>query len=334
MTQNLLIGRRRFLAGAAAASTLALPAFARGGERQVVRIASNQAAENATLQQLITDRGYFDRLGLDTSIVEGKTISAPMEAMLSGEADICMISAFVGFLPAIAQGKELRLVGAAMQLPALALYAASPALRRVEDLIDKSVGIGGTKGLLHILTIALLRKKGIDPARVRFINVGSNAQVFDAVATGKVDAGLSGIAGMADARAHVVEDGRLWRALPEYTYQPAYASVKALRDRPEAIARCLAAYTQLWRYLATPGSRAPYLDARRRMAGEASVAEGETVWDFIHRRRPYSAHPGVSAKRVAYLQALNVEVGLQTKVLPYDQVADMGPAIRANRLLR
>ncbi|MEZ0244400.1 MAG: ABC transporter substrate-binding protein [Sphingomonas sp.] len=333
MTQNLLIGRRGFLAGAAAASTLALPAFARG-ERHSVRIASNQAAENATLQQLIADRGYFERLSLDTEIVEGKTISAPMDAILSGAADICMISAFVGFLPAIEAGKELRLVGAAMQLPALALYATDPGLMRVGDLAGKRVGIGGTKGLLHILSIALLRKKGVDPAKVEFVNVGSNAAVFDAVATGKVDAGLSGIAGMADARAHVVEDGRLWKALPEYTYQPAYASVKALREKPEAIARCLAAYTQLWRYLATTGSREPYLAARQRVAGATSVAEGQSVWDFIHREHPYSAHPGVSPKRVAFLQQLNVEVGLQSKVLPFAQVADMGPAIRANRLIR
>lgn len=333
MTQSLLIGRRQFLAGgAAAASTLALPAFAKG-ERHAVRIASNQAAENATLQQLIADRGFFDQLGLDTNIVEGKTISAPMEAMLADQADICMISAFVGFLPAIEAGKEIRLVGAAMQLPALALYAANPAVGRVEDLAGKRIGIGGTKGLLHILTIALLRKKGVDPASIEFVNVGSNAAVFDAVATGKVDAGLSGIAGMADSRAHVVKGGELWKALPEYTYQPAYASVQALRDKPEAIARCLAAYARLWRYLGTPASRAAYLDARRKVAGEASLVEGAQVWDFIRHRHPYSAHPGVSAKRVAFLQALNVEVGLQKAVLPLVQVADMRPAMRAARLI-
>lgn len=332
MTDIPTIGRRGFLAGAAAsASLIGAPALARG-KRHAIRVASNQGAENATLQQLIVDRGLFERFALDAGIVEGKSISAPMEAMLADQADVCMISGFVGVLPAIEAGKELRLIGAAMERPALALYTAV-GVTRVEDLAGRKVGIGGTKGLLHILSVALLRKKGIDPARVEFVNVGSNAQVLEAVVSGKVDAGLSGIAGLSDARAKVVAGGELWRELPEYTYQPAYASLKALRDRPEAVARCLAAYTRLYRYLSGPDSKAAYLEARRKAAGQADPAEGEAVWRFIRKHRPYGRVPGLSAKRVAYLQALNVEVGLQSKALPYDAVAAIRPALRARQLL-
>lgn len=218
MSQHDSIGRRQFLIGAAAASaSLAIPSavLALGrSDRFAVRVASNQGADNATLQQLMLDRGYFQQFSLDARLVESNTVSGPMEAMLSGDADICMISAFVGFLPAIEQGKDLRLVGAAMLLPALAVYARGDAIRRVEDLAGRSVGIGPKNGLLHTLMLALLRRKGIDPARVTFVPSGSNAQVFEAVATGKLDAGLSGIAGMSNPNAaRVLEDGKLWHEL-------------------------------------------------------------------------------------------------------------------------
>jgi len=333
------LDRRRFLIGAAAASaSLALdPAsvFARGlRPRFSVRVASNQGAENATLQQLLLDQGYASALSLDAQIVESRSISAPMESLLSGEADICMISGFVGVLLAIEQGKELRLVGAAMLLPALAIYTRNDDIRRVEHLVGRTVGVGAPNGLLHILMLALLRKKGIDPSKVEFVTSGSNAQVLDALVAGKVDAGLSGVAAMSGAgAARVLEDGRLWQELPEYTYQPSYASVRALKEKPEALARCLAAYTKLYRYLSGPRSKAAYLAARRSATNESSSAEGEAVWNFIQKHQPYALNVGLSPERIAYLQGLNVAVGLQSKVLPFQQVVDLSPAHGAKKFL-
>ncbi len=340
MSRDLPMQRRRFLAAAAATSAALLaehPSTVLAGEwraRFAVKVASNQAAENSTLQQLMLDRGFARSLSLDAQIVEGRSISAPMEALLGGEAEICMISGFVGILPAIEQGKELRLVGAAMLLPALAVYTRDDNIRRVRDLVGRTVGVGGMNGLLHVLMLALLRKQGIDAAQVRFVNAGSNAQVLDAVVAGKVDAGPSGIAGMSGTNtARVLDDGRLWQELPEYTYQPAYASVRALREKPEALARCLAAYTQLYRYLSGPRSRAAYLDARRRATGESSPAEGAAVWGFIRKYQPYALQVGLTPQRIAWLQELNVAVGLQSKVLPFEQLVDLAPARGASRLL-
>lgn len=340
MSRDLYMGRRRFLIGAAAVSASLMAGgpsvvLAQGQRpRFTVKVASNQGAENASLQQLMLDRGYGQGLSLDIQIVEGRTVSAPMEAILRGDADICMVSGFVGVLPAIAQGKELRLVGAAMLLPALAVYSKNDKIRHVEDLVGRTVGDGGKNGLLNILMLALLRKKGIDPAKVNFVNVGSNAQVFEAVKAGKVDAGLSGLAGMSGTDAvHVLNDGRLWQELPEYTYQPAYASVRALREKPEELARCLAAYTMLYRYLSGPDSKAAYLDARRRATKESSSAEGEAVWNFIQKVQPYALEAGLTPQRIAYLQELNVALGLQAKVLPFEQVVDMTPAQGAKKLL-
>jgi ABC-type nitrate/sulfonate/bicarbonate transport system substrate-binding protein len=197
-----------------------------------------------------------------------------------------------------------------MQLPAIAVYTGNDQIHRVTDLAGRTVGIGGDKGLLHVLMLALLRKHGVDAASVKFVNVGSNAEVLEAVLAGKVDAGPSGTAGLSGARpVRVLDDGRLWLELPEYTYQPAYASVRALHDNPQGLARCMAAYTRLYRFLSGPRSEAAYLAARRRATGEASDS------------------------RVAWLQQLNVALGLQARVLPYEQVADPGPARAARRLL-
>ena len=334
MTDDLLPGRRGFLIGAASAGLLSGPAFALARQpRFTVKVASNQGVENSSLQQLMADRGFARALSLDVQIVESKTINGPMDAILAGEADICMVSGFVGVLPAIEQGREMRLVGAAMNLPALAVYTRDTAIRRVEDLAGRTFGVGGMNGLLHVLALALLRKKGVDTSSVKFVNVGSNAQVLEAVAAGKVDAGLSGPAGLTLSSVRVLDGGRLWEAVPEYTYQPAYASVRALKEKPEALARCVAAYTRLYRYMSGPSSKAAYLAARHKAANEPTSAEGESVWNFIRTVQPYALQPGLTPQRVAYLQELNVALGLQKQVLPYDRVVDTAPARGAKTFL-
>src|SRR6185295_11027041 len=96
-------GRREFMKGAAASTLLMTRAAAFLGadqsRAQTLRVGSNPGTENATLDNLMRDRGYFDELSLDVRIVESRSVSGPMEALLSGEADICMVSAFVGVLP-------------------------------------------------------------------------------------------------------------------------------------------------------------------------------------------------------------------------------------------
>lgn len=322
-----MTGRRQFLLGAFAAAA----PRAWSQQRLTIRVAGNQGVENAALHQLLLDAGIANSLSLDIQLVESRTVSGPMESLLSDSADICMVSGFVGVLPAIAQGQPLRLVSAAMLRPALAVYTAADNVRKLRDLPGSTFGVGPLNGLLHNLMLALLRKKRIDASTIRFVNSGSNAQVLEAVIAGKVDAGLSGIAGADSAR--TLSDGFLWQQLPEYTYQPSYASLRALQEKPEALARCLAAYTRLFRLLSAPASKSAYLAARRKVAPEGHAAEGEAVWNFIQRCQPYALKPGLNARRVAYLQNLNVALGTQARALPFRDVVDTSPAHAAERWL-
>ncbi len=327
----MLITRRSLVLGATAAALSSRLIADEVLAPLAIRIATNQGVENATLQRLMSDRGFAQRLALDITLVESRDIAGPVAALEQGAADLCMISAYAGVLPAIAQGQPIRLIGTAMQKPALVVCSANPALRGIGDLAGRSIGIGEKQGLLHLLMLALLRDHHMPPDAVRFVTVGSNAQVFHAVLSGAVDAGPCGVAGLSDPRTHVLEGGELWRALPDFPYQPAYASLDALAHRRKAVARCLAAYTLLFRFLSQPQSREAYLAARQAVGGDR--AEGEQAWDFIHRIQPYARDPGFAPDHLAYLQRLNLFAGLQQQVMPLAAIADPGPALIARRLL-
>jgi NitT/TauT family transport system substrate-binding protein len=333
------IGRRHFLFGAGALATTALiarPSLVMAQAAHKIRVGSNLAAENAATQQFLTDSPFLKQLALDVELVARNAVNGPLEAMTKDEADMAMTSGFVGWLPAIEKGAEVRMVGATMKLPSLAIFVkADSPIRTSKDLVGKVFGIGPNNGLLHVLMVAYLRKKGIDPAQVKFTNAGSNAQVFEAVLAGKVEAGLSAIAGLGNPKARALDDGKLWVDLPEYTYQPAYASVKAIKDNPEGVARCLAAYAKLFNYMQSGDSKAAYVEARKKAAKEPSTAEAEAVWDFAQKVKPYSADPtgGLTPERVKYLQELNVSMGVQKTVLPFEKVVDTAPGLAAKKLM-
>jgi hypothetical protein len=61
--------------------------------------------------------------------------------------------------------------------------------------------------------------------------------------------------------------------------------------------------------------------------------QAEHQWTFIQQYRPYAVDLTLSAQRLDYMQRLNVSVGSQKTVLPFDRVADMSLAEEALKLI-
>jgi NitT/TauT family transport system substrate-binding protein len=342
MVSSPVTSRRDFLrlamaaASSGLASGLTLPTRSVAQPLHPVRIVSNSGAENNTLQQLLKDLGYLERLELAPELVGVTTPAATLEALVSGKADVCMISGFNGLLPAIESGAPVRVLGAAMRLPALVIYTKANGVMSLNDVVGRRVGIGPEMGLLHAIMVGALKKKGIDPASVQFVPIGSNAQVFQAVAEGKVDAGPADVANMERAGRLGVKplaDGAMWKELPEYPYQLVYASTNAIARRRDALVRTLAGYAQLYRFLSAPSSWPAYSRARMAATGESDAEAGRPAWTFIQDTKPFAVDIAVSSAQIEFLQTLHVAIGSQKQVQPFEQVADMSLARDALRLL-
>lgn len=343
--KRMLTGRREFLQ-AAGGGALLLMAACRGtptADRQTpaaahgVRIASNPGLENATLNELMRSLGYLGQMGVDAEIIDVPGAAGPVESIVAGTTDICIVSGYSRILPDIEAGAPLRIVGAAMLLPAHAVYARGDAVQSVDDLVGRTFGVGEENGLLHTLAILRLRKAGIDPASVRFVDRGSNADVYAAIVAGEVDAGLASVSNLAHAQAHgvrLVPGGELWKELPEYTFQTAYASERAIAANRQGLVRTLAAYSRLYRYLQGPVSKGAFFAARRAVQPRFDEASATATWNFIQDSRPYAVDLVVSEERIEYLQDLNLSLGIQKRRLPYSQVADMSLAREAVLLAR
>lgn len=218
----------------------------------------------------------------------------------------------------------------------MAFYSAKPEIKSVKDLEGKIVGIGAVGSVLHQMTVVLLKKHGVDPGKVQFRSVGSNADIFKAIVAKTVDAGPSDVDVMDQQKrfgVHVLPDGMLWNEIREYTNQASYASDKAIKTDRDGLVRTLAAYGKAYRYLCGPASRDAFVKARAKVTGRDETHQAVTQWEWIQKFQPYSKGLVLTQEQIDFVQDLNVEFKVQKARLPFASVADMSLARDAVKLL-
>lgn len=314
-----------------------LPGASAQPAAQKVNIVNTRGMATITVQELMKRRRHLEELGVEPNVLYVADAAKLMGSLLSGESDICMFSGIGSVLTAIEKGAKIKLVAGSLVKLEHAIYSKKPEIRTIKDLEGKTLGSGSTGALLHAMWVAILRKYGVDEKKVTFVNIGGTPDVFRAVAAGIVDAGISEIDVYDQQQkygVHVIKEGDLWKELPEFTFQGAYASERAIKDKRDALVRTLAAYARLYRHLASKQSEQDFVDAQMAAAGgRADPANARWQWSFFQDTQIYATDLVLSEARVRYMQDLNVSLGVQKRVVPYEDVADMSLARDALKLL-
>jgi ABC-type nitrate/sulfonate/bicarbonate transport system substrate-binding protein len=333
------ITRRTALKGAAGVGLLSLASSGCSPKSQSglpVRIVSSQGPQVLTIQALMDEKNYFKEFGLapeTLAVASGTNIIGPL---MNGRADLCVFAGFSQLLAAIEKGADLKILGGASIKGQQAIFAKDPTIQHVKDLEGRSVGVGAIGAQLHQVITALLKKKGVDLSKVNFVVVGNSGDVFRSVVSGRVDAGN----GQADVLSsldrlgvHMIQDGEYAVELPEYTWQATFTSTAAIKARRETLVRTLAAYCKAFRYVQNPGSKDDYVKAQLTALAPRDLEAGKqgalSQWNYLQQRKIYAEDLVLAPERVQYMQELNISLGVQKKILPYDQIFDTSLAKEA-----
>ncbi|MFC0410146.1 ABC transporter substrate-binding protein [Roseomonas elaeocarpi] len=338
--------RRGILRGAAAATTLALVpaalprrARAQAGGGDTVNIINAAGNLTSAFEELMHQQNFFEKFGLRVKPLYVSDGSKLMGSVLSGQMDLCPLAGFSQVFPAVQRGAKLKITNGSVLLGQQTVFSAKPDIRSVEDLKGRTIGVGSLGAQLHQTVVALLLSKGIDPASVTFANIGSSADVFRAVVAGVVDAGpgqIDVIPQLPALGVHVVEGGDMWRNLRDYPFQGGFAADHVIASKRELLVRTLAAYGTMFRFLAGPDSRDAWFAARRAALGgkdEAFEASSDYQWRFFQTVQPFALDLAIPPERIAFLQALNVRLGVQPKPVPEEAAVDRSLPAEAVRLL-
>ncbi len=301
-----------------------------------IKIANTFGTINMLMQGLMAQQKFLESFDIDPTILKIADGSRILAGIVGGSIQATTMAGFGQVFPAIEHGAQIKILAGGALPPTLAMYTSRPNIKTLKDLEGKTIGTGSVGALVWQLTVTLLKKYNVDISKVRFVNIGSSSDIFKAVSAGEIDAGAGEGAKLDEAAAfHVypIEDGNMTINLPEYTYQGAWVSQKMIDTNRDLLVRTLAAYAKLYRFVQNPSSKDAVLAAQRAVFSTGLDATSDAVWDYIQKYKPFAVDLVLSPERLNYMQNLNIGFKVQTKILPFDQVADMSIAEDAIKLL-
>ena len=301
-----------------------------------IKIANAAGGLNLTMRELMRQQQFLESLGLAPEILDVADGTRILGGLVSRSVDISTMSGFGQVFPAIERGAPIKILAGAAMLPGLALFSAKPGVTALKDLAGKTIGTGSIGALVHQLTMTLLKKYQVNTSAIRFVNVGSSADILRAVAAGTVDAGAADVALIehaAEHRVHPIEHGNMSVELKEFTYQGAWTVAANIASERDALVRTLAAYAKLYRFVQNLASQDDFFRARRTVFPRATESDAQAQWNYIQTYKPFAVDLVLSPERLRYMQALNVGFKVQKEVLPFERVADMSLAADALKLL-
>jgi ABC-type nitrate/sulfonate/bicarbonate transport system substrate-binding protein len=318
---------------------LGVPAFALARQALAatpVHIANASGGLTLTMTALMKRMKYLEAFDLTPDLLNVADGTKILGGIVGGSVDLTVASGFGQVFPAVEHGAKIKVLAGAALVPTVALYTGKPYVNSLKDLEGRTVGTGSVGALIHQLVVTLLRKHGVDVAKVRFVNIGGTADVFRAVSAGTVDAGPAEAALLPDAAHYKVRgipQGNMSSELKEYTYQGAWTSDDQIAKKRDILVRTLAAFAKLYRYVQTPAAKSDFIAARKTVFPTAPQLDHDEQWNYIQTWKPYATDLVLSPERIRYMQELNVSFNVQKTILPFERVADMSIAADAVKLL-
>jgi NitT/TauT family transport system substrate-binding protein len=131
--------------------------------------------------------GLFKKYGLDFQLVYISSASLVTAAMLSGDGEVA-ITGGESITRAFTQGvTELIFIASAKNTLTHSILG-KPEIKRPEDLKGKKLGLTRLGSNSHYFVIQALRKHGMEPTDVSFIQTGGQVENLAALLSGAVDA--------------------------------------------------------------------------------------------------------------------------------------------------
>lgn len=249
--------------------------------------------------------------------MELNTGSLVLEALLDGSVDAAIVSPG-GALAAISRGANLKIIGShAPGMPYL-LYV-NNTVQSLRDLNARRIGISQPGSLAHLLVNALMGWRG-DESNVQLVNVGNDAQRFQALLSGEVDATVTHMQYEPE-----IEHNPNIRVLvnfpaqlPDYIRFAVVTRDDVIAQRPEDLQALAIGLAEGVRYSFEHVDTAINLMAEH--AG-STPEEMEWIYTWFFENNVLQPNFYLPPSAIDFMQELNVTLGQQDRMMPMEQVA-------------
>jgi ABC-type nitrate/sulfonate/bicarbonate transport system substrate-binding protein len=186
------------------------------------------------------------------------------------------------------------------------------------DLVGRVVGVTEPGTFPYLLTANVLKKHNVSPNRVQYLTLGGDADRMRAMLMGRADAVPAAI----EFREHLKPGYHTVLSfkdeLPQWIRYTFVTTDKVIGERPGDLLKAMVAHAKGLRYALAHKDETVALMAEMAKVDRKTV---EWVYDWYVKHRLMNPNGEISRENLRWMQELNVGLGRQTRVLPFEEVA-------------
>jgi ABC-type nitrate/sulfonate/bicarbonate transport system substrate-binding protein len=271
---------------------------------------------DTAFQEIAIRKGFYREQGLDAELVFQAGDIPVLRALVGGLVDVGELAP-ANPMAAIEKGANVKIVASFMPGLAHLLYGKDD-LKAPKDLLARVVAVTEPGTFPYLLTTTVLTKYGLDPKKVDFLTVGGEADRMRAVLIGRADATVAAIEFQAHLRPGFHAIFSFKDELPQWIRFTHVTTDKVIRERSGDLLKALIAHARGIRYALANREETVALMAEMVKVDRKAV---DWVYDWYARNRVMNPNGDISRENLRWMQELNVRLGRQARVLPYEQVA-------------
>lgn len=244
--------------------------------------------------------------------------------MISGDGDVCAIGLST-MLPAIIAGAEIAAIASWQPVVDYQIVGKKGVVGSLSDLPGKTMSSAAPQGLTTQLPRMVLKKYGMDPEAVKFLQVGGHAARLQAVAAGKTQAAmintLTATTGVLAGEVEILT--ALATEFPGLGYVLLVVNRAALEDADKRKALDIFVEGGILgaRFIMDdPEKAAELLHARN---PDLDLDLIKSVVPKLNEIRVWGVNGGTSADVVSYSAQLSVDLGMIDRSVGIDEVLDL-----------
>jgi NitT/TauT family transport system substrate-binding protein len=285
-----------------------------------------EAKSDAGFMLMASRRGFAEKQGLKVDILQVKSDTIGLKALLAGELD-SYEGGPGGAIVAASRGADLKILGCHWPTLVHGVFVRG-SVATVQDLKGKAFAISAPGAMPDLLARAVLEKNGIAPSEVRFANLGSDLDRFKALSAGVADAAVVSTEYLPVAPAEIRLLFAARDVMPNFMRICVITSGKVLSERREDAAHFLAAEIAGLRYAVS------HRDETLELTREATKAKPDDprpafIFDEAVQHRDVDPEMPVPPEKLAWMRET---IGKASHLPPLDLGKLLAPDVRARAL--
>ena len=271
--------------------------------------------------------GYFKDENLTVELVRFEGGVGSLRASASGGITLAGTSS-EPVIDGIANGAEVKVVYS--YAPAVDVsFVVGPGIKTLADLKGKKMGVQEPGGFADVLTRIVLKKAGIDPKDVTFIQTTTAGRVQQLVA-GATDTAILHIdqtKTVQKANPSLSVLVNMWEILSDYQYSVYVAPTQAIKDAAATLECTIRALMRANRAMYDPANKSKIVDLAVK-EGKIDPTIASDTFDLLVKAKAWPQNEGVPKSFIEGPIKSEKDFGKITKDLTFDQIVDLSIATK------